>query len=671
MFKKISFKHKIIFGFLIPILTLVGSSIFLGIKMTSVQETSLDIKNTEIILASAANEMKFDAAEVQQWLTDVSATRGAPGFDDGPKKAEEYATILKKQLDIFQSHYERTKNTEKLSQIKLIREKFDAFYQTGITMSKLYIKDGPTAGNAYMEHFDKAAEELDKLFTPFVQEHIKRMNASIDTNDKNISKSISILKITLFLSAIMSVCVFAILITSINTINFQFKEIGNFALKLKEGDLKARVNINSRDEVGRLASAFNETALFISDAFKSDQINWDDVSAQKEREIEAQKKIAEALKDAEREKVEAMQAKQMADLEKSKAEEAMVMASDEKKRAEELAVNEKRNAEELRSKVDKILSVVKAAENGDLTCSINLDGPDTIGQLSHALDSFFEQLSSDLIRIDDYAKNLDKQSLDLSAKSNIVGSNSKETTDLSSVMLDQANKVIANINNLNHSTAEIKLAVSEISKQAVETSRFSTSAVKLVNDAKDAGSKLQESSNDIAQFINVISAIARQTNLLALNATIEAARAGEAGRGFAVVANEVKELARQSAQAAEEITNKVMTIKNNSTNLSSSITEINVLMENINHASRVVASATEQQFATTDQFVELIGFSVKEADLIGSGSLKVNTSAKNVSEVIKENILISSDLSNTSHGLNSVVKKFKLKSHTNKSRMAA
>lgn len=243
----------------------------------------------------------------------------------------------------------------------------------------------------------------------------------------------------------------------------------------------------------------------------------------------------------------------------------------------------------------------------------------------------------------------------------MLGKKATETNDLSLMMNDQTEKVISNIKNLEHSTSEMKQAVKEISRQAGETSRFSTDAVKFVHDAEVISALLEDNSNEISQFINVITTIAKQTNLLALNATIEAARAGEAGRGFAVVASEVKVLASQSSRAAEEITNKVSTIKLNSKDLSRFITKINEQMKNINNASGVVASATEEQFATTDQFSQTISYSVKEVEQIGEGSKKVNQSALFTGDIVQQNVKISKELASTSEKLNLMVKKFKLK----------
>jgi methyl-accepting chemotaxis protein len=113
--------------------------------------------------------------------------------------------------------------------------------------------------------------------------------------------------------------------------------------------------------------------------------------------------------------------------------------------------------------------------------------------------------------------------------------------------------------------------------------------------------KLGQSSIEIGKVIKVITAIAGQTNLLALNATIEAARAGDAGRGFAVVANEVKELAKQTANATEDISQRIEAIQTDTKAAVQAITQITDIINQINDFQSTIASAIEEQTATTNE----------------------------------------------------------------------
>jgi methyl-accepting chemotaxis protein len=445
-------------------------------------------------------------------------------------------------------------------------------------------------------------------------------------------------------------------------------KVSDSIIQFQNGDFTSKVAIASSDEIGFMSQAFDKTMEQMRTIFNADIVDWTDICKQKEREVQAKIDVENALKSAEKEKAEALEAKKYADYEKSKAEEAMEMASAEKARTEELAKREKEQALELQSKVDMILSVVKAAEAGDLTVELNVHGTDAIGQLAYGLKSFLNQLSTDFRNIDEMAKALDAQSFTLQEKNNALDDNANMTFKKSKTMKEQTELVASNIQNLNHATVEMKQAVTEISRQANESNRYSSDAVKYVNDAKNLGNQLEVNSEDIGKFISVITTIARQTNLLALNATIEAARAGEAGKGFAVVANEVKELARQSASAAEEITIKVGTIKSNSGEILNSILKVSELMDHLNNSSKIVASATEEQFATTEQFLSLISHSVKEVENVKDGSDSVNQSAMGTTDIVKENTKISSELSGTSGKLNLVVKKFKLNSMPSESK---
>jgi methyl-accepting chemotaxis protein len=205
-------------------------------------------------------------------------------------------------------------------------------------------------------------------------------------------------------------------------------------------------------------------------------------------------------------------------------------------------------------------------------------------------------------------------------------------------------------------------------KNATEAARVSGEAVAAADSANQTVSKLGESSIEIEKVIEVITSIAQQTNLLALNATIEAARAGEAGKGFAVVANEVKELAKQTAKATEEIKQKISVIRENTGGAVAAIGGIKGVIDKVSHISTVIATAVEEQSATTSEMTRNVAEAARGASTISDNIQGVAQAAQNTSTNVGEAQTATDHLSRMATQLRDLVGQFKINGQVDQQR---
>ena len=290
-------------------------------------------------------------------------------------------------------------------------------------------------------------------------------------------------------------------------------------------------------------------------------------------------------------------------------------------------------AEELRRKVDSMLVAVSAASRGDLTQEINVSGQDAIGQMGAGLSQLLSNLRSSISKIGQTAATLSTSSGELSTVSQQMSANAEETSSQANVVSAAGEQVNRNLQTVATGSEEMSVSIKEIAKNATEAAKVATEAVKAAQTTNATVSKLGESSVEIGQVIKVITSIAQQTNLLALNATIEAARAGEAGKGFAVVANEVKELAKETAKATEDISRKIESIQVDTKGAVEAIGTITKIITQVNDISNSIASAVEEQNATTNEM-----------------SRNVTEAARGASEIAKNIAGVAEAAQSTSHG---------------------
>jgi len=330
------------------------------------------------------------------------------------------------------------------------------------------------------------------------------------------------------------------------------------------------------------------------------------------------------------------------------------------KAVKDAADREKQQSAELAGKVDAMLAVVMAASNGDLTQVVPVNGTDSIGQMGEGLAAFLMQLRSTISSMGRSATSLASSSEELTAVSTQMSANSEETSAQANVVSAASEQVSKNVQTVATAAEEMTASIKEIAKSASESARVATSAVKVAEKTNSTISKLGESSNEIGKVIKVITGIAQQTNLLALNATIEAARAGEAGKGFAVVANEVKELAKATAKATEDISQKIEAIRADTKESVEAIAEISTIINQINDISNTIASAVEEQTATTNEMTRNITEAAKGTSEIAQNITGVATAARSTTGGAADTAQAAAELSRMASELQTAVGRFKV-----------
>ena len=286
---------------------------------------------------------------------------------------------------------------------------------------------------------------------------------------------------------------------------------------------------------------------------------------------------------------------------------------------------------------------------GDLTRKLKVNSSDEIGELGNWFNIFIEQLRQLILEISSNAIALNSSSDELTALSNSILKGSDNVSEKSGSTAVAAEKMrcdidsavaameetTMNINMVTAASCQIAGSIEAIALNSEKAHNATTNAVIQVNQTSRKINALGAAAIDIGKVTEAISEISEQTNLLALNATIEAARAGEAGKGFAVVANEIKALARQTAEATLQIKEKINGIQNATTE---SVSDIEQISETINRVDEMMKSislaADEQQSATRNI-----------SSNVASASQKINEANKKTAHNSQISAIIVEDIS--------------------------
>ncbi|RJQ54694.1 MAG: methyl-accepting chemotaxis protein [Desulfobacteraceae bacterium] len=254
-----------------------------------------------------------------------------------------------------------------------------------------------------------------------------------------------------------------------------------------------------------------------------------------------------------------------------------------------------------------------AEGEGDLTNRLEISSKDEVGELARWFNVFIEKLQTIIRDIAQNTETLTNSSTELSAishqmssgaeqassKTNSVSSAAEEMNTRMSSIAATMEQTSTTVEMVASSAEEMASSINEIAKSSEKARSITGGAVTLAKSSSDRVEGLGKAAQEISKVTETITEISEQTNLLALNATIEAARAGEAGKGFAVVANEIKELAKQTAEATEEIRNKIQGIQDSISGTIGDIEQVPKVINDVDEIVSTIATAVEQQSATT------------------------------------------------------------------------
>lgn len=329
-----------------------------------------------------------------------------------------------------------------------------------------------------------------------------------------------------------------------------------------------------------------------------------------------------------------------------------------------------------------------AEGEGDLTKRLAVETRDEFGDMAASFNAFVQKLQDTIRQIAANTSTLAGASTELSATAAQLAQGAEradaEAATVASAAgemshnMEQASTATAamseNMKTVARATGEMTASISEIAGNAERAAKTAGDAAGITEQSNARIMQLGAAANEIGKVIEVIQDIAEQTNLLALNATIEAARAGEAGKGFAVVATEVKELAKQTGLATEDIRQRIQAIQASSNEVVTSIGQISAVIGQVNEISRTIASAVEEQSITTRQIAQNIGETSTAAGAVLAGvnhaaaatlditrNIRgVDEASKQTSEGARQTSTAGEQLSRLAEDLDALVHRFKI-----------
>ncbi len=588
-----SFKAKITLGFSVTIGLMLVVIIFTLVNFSESEKNLQQVKQMDLPNALLTAQMAFDTVQVQQFLTDVSATHDPAGYED----AELARIDFKKGIEQYKNNF--VGNTEKLKSIDDLDAKFDVFYEMGKHMAKAYVDEGIDAGNVIMENFDVQSTELATQMMALKDGDANNITTNIDTIYRKTRQNGDIMMVMSLLIVVLSIfaCVTIIrqliaqiggepahvanlvkqismgnlsakvellpndkssLLYSItqmrDTLNNAIISVNVVMREVAQGDLKSRVTGEFKGDFNQIKTGMNASLEVIGDTlYDIMRVSDDFANGDLTRRITKNYSgVFEQTKNSVNRNIDEI-SKLMNEIDDIVYRGATCGDFSASMQLEDKVGYGRRIAELINQlfgttekSLNDVLRVTKALSKGDLTQQILGDYVGAFAEVKVGVNSTVENLQNLIGEIQDTSEIIASASREISQGN----SNLSQRTEEQASSLQQTS---ASMNQLSVAVQKNTQNAEHANELAVGASTTAKKGVEVVNNVVKTMETINESSRKIVDIISVIDGIAFQTNILALNAAVEAARAGDQGKGFAVVATEVRSLAQRAASAAGEI----------------------------------------------------------------------------------------------------------------------
>jgi methyl-accepting chemotaxis protein len=601
MFSKLKIGTRLTFGFgLVISVFLMALSVIL-VYQTQTLASARQIKNESLPFVLIAERMLLDVSQVGEFLTDVAVSHHTEGLEEADQSAKDFHENAEK----FKTMFRHENDTVALKKMENIQSRFSAFHALGIKMAHTYMRKGTDAGNELMEEFDKISSELDVVLNEFNQSQVDEANQMAEQIVEASSNSYNIVIGSAICGLVAGILISYLVARAIVAPVRQMQS--TMADIQATSDFGKRANIQSQDEIGQMANAFNNMLAAQQQAMQ--QVNVvvtaiadgdfsQRVDAQLKGDLKAMKDAVNASVDSVKATMDGLNAVMQALYNGQFDAQINAQVKGEFKQAMD---NATQAMAAMRTMLGDVGQVMDGVAQGDLTGRVQAQGRGELVQLKDNLNSSLQALGSTM---------------------GVIHQNTMQVATAANQFTTAISQISDGVQNQKHAMSQVAAAVNQtansvgdVSRNTENATQKSREAVSIVQNGRVKMETMIEVVNNIAsnsekinKITEVIESIANKTNLLSLNAAIEAARAGEHGKGFSVVAEEVGKLAASSAQSTQEITLLVQHAVNEAKRAVSTVQEVAKDMGQIEASAQVtdgmlqrISVAMEQQSAAVEE----------------------------------------------------------------------